>query len=529
MHLDTIRQRLQALTQRSKRAKPLALQTPDALREAMQAAAMDGDAELTAAIANILKKQDAAATAPEGAETSGGAPAAPDDQMTAALPDMPPAPDEPEGEDAAPAPEADAEPAGPWTPEQAAVVDSVRDQLTEEHPNAAVVDVILQGEAASLVLRTMGDAGAEDVTVPVIPGEDGPSLGAPIAPDEPAELEAPTEDDPPAEDDEPDMPAKFTRRVLVSVGPKTLTDGRKAWVNVLNLGAFHHDEYGEIEFTREHYDSWVKNFRAGVCGGLGPDGKPRIAVDYSHAMDTDSVRPDDQKAAGYILDLKLEDERVMALIEFTKPAADGIKNGEWAWYSVSVADSLRDQRTGTDTGPVMLGGALTNRPFMPGLQPIQLTDLRPTKATLLARELAAERGRREETEARLFMQEHRAALEALQNAGVPASIIKLVTPALEADKSATTTLQLARNGKRESVKPGRAIATALLELAKVGLVPRGEHTGAPSPADHTGITLDQAISEVQKTAKPNTRQRDLVVLARKRYPHLRQTADHPKE
>jgi len=528
MTLDSIRLRLAALPNAHRKPGTLRkLDTPTALRDAMQEAAAAGDADLTGAIANILKKQAAAAAPPEGADVPGGAPAMPEDQVTAALPDMPPAADEPEDDEPQLAETPD-EPAGPWSPEQAAVVDSVRDQLTEQHPNAAVVDVILQGEAASLVLRTMGETGAEDVTVPVIPGEDGPTLGDPIAPDEPTELEA-TDDEPPADPDAEEVPEQFTRRVLVSVGPKTLTDGRKAWVNILNLGAFHHDEYGEIEFTREHFDSWVRNFKAGVFGGLGPDGKPRIAVDYSHAMDADGVRPDDQKAAGYILDLKLEDERVMALIEFSKPAADGIKAGEWAWYSVSVADSVRDQRTGTDTGPIMVGGALTNRPFMPGLQPIQLTDLRPTKATLLARELAAERGRREETEARLFQQEHRAALEALQNAGIPASIIKLVTPALEADKSATTTLQLARNGKTESVKPGRAITTALLEFAKVGLVPRGELTGAPSPADHTGITLEQAITEVKKTAKPNTRQRDLVVLARKRYPHLRQTAEHPKE
>lgn len=470
------------------------------LYAALQAAAAEGDVEAAAAIAGWMKKKQA---------------------------EMPPGPpnttnpaSEPPGSEP-PSPRGQLDQPGP-------LYGKVKDLLETAYPGHEY-----EGEdEESVTISVADDQGNETYwRIPVTVAEDGiAALGEPEQVQPP---EAPPNPTNPASEEGPPTAINLKnsqrpnhRRALISpIGPKLLAGANaknEIWVNIVNLGEYEHPEYGIITFTEEHYKQWKANLERGVMGGRCEDGSPCIATDYGHAMD-EAVPPEMQKASGYIKDLKLEDNRVYALIEFTPKAVEGIKNKEWSWFSVSVVDSLTDQKTGEDVGSVLMGGALTNRPFIPDLEPIRLSDLRPSRAAQLQRELAAKEAEIKRLKREKYDAEVAATLAALEQARIPPIVIGLVRPLLEADFEAAPTVKLARGSQSKILTPGKAALEAILELAHVGLVPAGERTGKPQ--DYSGVTLEQAVAEVEeewrKEGKQNYRRKDLYLAARRKYPHLR--------
>lgn len=292
-----------------------------------------------------------------------------------------------------------------------------------------------------------------------------------------------------------------------------------AWVNIINLGEYEHPQYGSIEFTAAQFAQWKKNFHAGVFGGLGADGKPRVAADYGHSMDSD-VNPETQKASGYMLDLKLEGNKVYALVEFTPAAADAIRKKEFAWWSISEFADVMDKKSGENVGAALGGGALTNRPYIPGLEPIQLSDLRPATKTLeLKRQLEQQTAeiaklKREAHEGRIV-----ANMKALQDAGVPPAVLQRVRPILNADDVAAPV----KLSGGHTATPGALVVQTLLEMARLGAIPLGEKTSHST--DVLTLTQDQAIelvkAKLEKEGKKDTRYKDLVLMARADYPHLK--------
>lgn len=473
------------------------------LYAALQEAAAAGDVEAAAAIAGWMKKKQA---------------------------EMLPGPSNPTNPASEP-PNSEPLPPPNQLDQPGPLYERVRDQLEAAYPGHEYVNE----DEGSVTIALKDEQGNETYwRIPVAVAEDGSaSLGEPEqvqppeAPPNPA-VAATSEEGPPTainlKNPQRLNQANHRRALLSPIGPKLL-EGANAkneiWVNIVNLGEYEHPEYGTITFTEEHFKQWKANLERGVMGGRCEDGTPCIATDYGHAMD-EALPPEMQKASGYIKDLKLEDNRVYALIEFTPRAIEGIKNKEWSWFSVSVVDSLTDQKTGEDVGSVLMGGALTNRPFIPDLEPIRLSDLRPSRTAQLQRELAAREAEIKRLQREKFDAEVKALLSALEQARIPPSVIGLVRPLLEADFGTPPTIKLARSA--QPLPPGRAALEALMELARVGLVPTGEHTGRPQSV--LGITLEQAVAEVEeewrKEGKQNYRRKDLYIAARRKYPHLRE-------
>lgn len=452
------------------------------LQQALDAANAAGDVDTIAAIAGLMKKVNAAA-----------------DEAT---PQMPPT------QAVSPLEAAPTEPpqvAGP-------LYEAAQNALQEAYPGHEY----LGEDAESVTISVTDDQGVETIwRVPVTVDADGnATLG------EPEQIVQEPEEPP----SPPPQPVQVRRRALLSlIGPRLLegANAQGVWVNIVNLGEYEHPEYGTITFTEEDFRQWKANLERGVMGGRCEDGRPCIATDYGHAMD-ENLPPEMQRASGYIKDLKLEGNRVYALVEFTPRALEGIKNKEWSWFSVSVVDSLIDQRTGQDVGSTLLGGALTNRPYVPDLEPIRLSDLRPSRTAQLQRELAAREAEIKRLQREKFDAEVKALLSVLERARIPPSVIGLVRPLLEADFGTPPTIKLARSA--QPLPPGRAALEALMELARVGLVPHGERTGRPQGA-HT-VTLEQAVAEIeaqwQQEGKRNYRRKDLFLAARRKYPHLRE-------
>lgn len=140
----------------------------------------------------------------------------------------------------------------------------------------------------------------------------------------------------------------------------TLDEGKtQSWVTVTRTGTFNDPRYGEFEISRTMLSAMVKNFDDRVYG-------QDIFYDVAH-------NPNDG-AAGRVLKLKVEGDRLRALVDWTPYGVDAIKNKGYAYSSIEYHDNFKDNETGDTHGPVMMGAALVVRPCIKRLDPIQLSE-----------------------------------------------------------------------------------------------------------------------------------------------------------
>jgi translation initiation factor 6 (eIF-6) len=140
----------------------------------------------------------------------------------------------------------------------------------------------------------------------------------------------------------------------------TLEEGKTtSWVTVTRTGSFSDPRYGKFEITRKMLQDMVANFDANVYG-------QDIFYDVAH-------RPDNG-AAGKILKLKVEGDRLRALVEWTPLGVDAIKNKGYTYSSIEYHENFQDNESGNKHGPTMLGAGLVTRPCVKRLDPIQLSE-----------------------------------------------------------------------------------------------------------------------------------------------------------
>lgn len=137
------------------------------------------------------------------------------------------------------------------------------------------------------------------------------------------------------------------------------TNGVEAsWVHALPIGSYKHPIYGTLEISSDR----AKNFADGVKAkvrGIDP------SINYNH--DNKDV------AAGWVKDAEARVDGLWLFVEWVKSAAEKIKNKEWRYFSSEFEDEWEDPQ-GKKHKDVILGGALTNRPFMKNLVPINLSE-----------------------------------------------------------------------------------------------------------------------------------------------------------
>jgi len=141
-----------------------------------------------------------------------------------------------------------------------------------------------------------------------------------------------------------------TNRVFYSEDNK-----RIAWIQAFKFGKFKHP-VGEIVFDETNLNSLVDSVNSGERG-------IELATDYEHR--------EYDIASGWIKKAKLVQDNpnpdrngVYFLVEWTKNAAKKIKEKEYKYFSPSF----------NFTNYKVLGGGLTNRPFLKGMAPINLSE-----------------------------------------------------------------------------------------------------------------------------------------------------------
>jgi Mu-like prophage I protein len=136
------------------------------------------------------------------------------------------------------------------------------------------------------------------------------------------------------------------------------------WVQAFPYDSWSHPTYGVTTVTKENGQQYVKNFKENVRG-------QDLPVGFNHGVDLAKG----EKAAGWIRDVEARDEGVFVKVEFTPPAVEELKNGEWKYFSSESFDEWEHPHTKEKHKYVLAGGSLTNKPWVKGMLPINFSEV----------------------------------------------------------------------------------------------------------------------------------------------------------
>ncbi len=120
-----------------------------------------------------------------------------------------------------------------------------------------------------------------------------------------------------------------------------------------------------VKVTKSDLEEMVKNFNNNVL----KQKKNELQVNYSHRAG--------KEAAGWITELRIKGRFLEAQIRWTPVAQEKIENEEFRYFSAEFAPSWQNVETEEVHTNVLLGAALTNIPFVPGMKPVALSDIEP--------------------------------------------------------------------------------------------------------------------------------------------------------
>lgn len=163
-----------------------------------------------------------------------------------------------------------------------------------------------------------------------------------------------------------------------------------SWIQAMPIGKYQHPMYGTIDITPERVQRFADNVNNGARGQA-------LDIDYDH-------KQHHGKAAGWVQKAEARPNGLWLLVEWVKDAYADIKNKAYRYFSPEFTDEWTHPSTGQKFEDVLAGGGITNRPFLKGILPLNLS------------EVFAENESTESTEGNfMFTDEERAALLAKFN------------------------------------------------------------------------------------------------------------------
>jgi hypothetical protein len=136
-----------------------------------------------------------------------------------------------------------------------------------------------------------------------------------------------------------------------------------SWVHALPIGKYDHPVYGAMDFTTEKINNFALSVKQKTRG-------IDLDIDYDHKQDP--AKGD--KAAGWIKDAEVRTDGLYLNVNWTPSAAQALKDGEYRYFSPEFDDEWTDPQ-GLKHTDILFGGALTNRPFLKDLMPVNLSEI----------------------------------------------------------------------------------------------------------------------------------------------------------
>jgi hypothetical protein len=133
------------------------------------------------------------------------------------------------------------------------------------------------------------------------------------------------------------------------------------WIQGLPLGTYDHPLHGRITITPARIANFVRNFHDKVR-------EIDLDIDYEH-------KEFGSQAAGWVVEM--EDRGTDGLwlqVEWTPKALQALRDKEYRYFSPEFADVWKHPKSGQKFKDVVFGGAITNRPFLKDIMPINLSE-----------------------------------------------------------------------------------------------------------------------------------------------------------
>lgn len=162
-----------------------------------------------------------------------------------------------------------------------------------------------------------------------------------------------------AEGDSDRRTIRFLSSLPLSLADSLGGEAPTSWVTVTRTGKFFDRRYGEFEISRTMLSEMVANFDKGTYG-------QDIFFDVSHEPD--------KGAAAKLLKLKIEGDRLRALVEWTPYGVDAVRKRGFRYLSAEFDENWQDNEQRATHGCVLLGAGLTIRPVIKRLDPISLSE-----------------------------------------------------------------------------------------------------------------------------------------------------------
>lgn len=143
------------------------------------------------------------------------------------------------------------------------------------------------------------------------------------------------------------------------------------------VGKYNHPRYGELNISPEFLDRVKANFEAKVYQQDLP-----LTVDLEHESKLSG-------AAGWIKDIEVRGDKGMwATIEFNDRGKSLVDGDSYRYFSPEFYSKWQDPATSKDYTNLLIGGALTNRPFFKGMDAVLIAN----EAVYLFSEIAGQEG-----------------------------------------------------------------------------------------------------------------------------------------
>lgn len=139
------------------------------------------------------------------------------------------------------------------------------------------------------------------------------------------------------------------------------------WIQAMPLGTWMHPTHGSIVISKDR----VKRFADNINNRVRDHD---LDIDYDHKSLT-------TEAAGWVKAAKVvttgppKQRGLHVLVEWTEEALAKIKSKAFRFFSPEFRDQWKHPATGVVHKDVLFGGALTNRPFLTNILPINLSEL----------------------------------------------------------------------------------------------------------------------------------------------------------
>ena len=148
-----------------------------------------------------------------------------------------------------------------------------------------------------------------------------------------------------------------TDLVQLSEGNAALSE-----IELLQTGEWEHPYYGKIEITSDRLRMFKDNFDRKVR-------KVKCAIDVEHKPENGAV--------GWIQSLRVSDDghHLYGTIDWTEEGQNLIKSKKYRYFSADFWDMYTDPKSGMEYSDVLVGGAITTRPFIQELEEVHLSEL----------------------------------------------------------------------------------------------------------------------------------------------------------